>query len=113
MAADTGLSRYYAKLLAQVNWQQAFPEWAIARGFGGLAVVGLSLDRNGGVRSLHIVRPSGIAEFDDNLLAAIRRDGPYGPLPAAAGGQLRVNIAFDATNPAVGREGGGPGGRLR
>jgi TonB family protein len=111
--ADNGLSRYYSRLPKKVNWEAAFPQWAIARGLGGLAVVELTLDQSGGVLSLRIVRPSGFEEFDRNLLSAIRRDAPYGPLPPAAGGSLRVRIAFDATNPAVGRDGGGPGGKTR
>ena len=113
LAGDSGFSRYYRRLLDRVDWSRAFPDWAIAQGMGGLAVVGLTLGSDGSVRAVSIVRPSGIAEFDNNLMAAIRRHGPYGPLPTAAGGRLSVQIAFDATNPAVGREGGGPGGRQR
>jgi TonB family protein len=113
MDTESGLGRYYSQLLSQVDWHDAFPDWAIAEGIGGVTIVGLTLDQNGRVSALSIVRPSGIAEFDRNLLAAIRRDAPYGPLPAAAGARLRVNIAFDAMNPVVGREGVGPGGRTR
>ena len=113
LAGDGGLSRYYRRLLDRVDWSRAFPDWAIARGMGGLAIVSLTLGADGSVQAVNIVRPSGIAEFDNNLLAAIRRDGPYGPLPSAAGGRLSVRIAFDATNPVVGREGDGPGGRRR
>jgi len=111
MNNDFGLGRYYGQLLRQVNWQDSFPEWAIAQGKGGLAVVSITLDANGALSTLSIVRPSGIPEFDRNLIDAIRQGAPYGPLPAEAAGSLRVNIAFDATNPVVGREGGGPGGR--
>lgn len=113
MAADTGFGRYTERLLAQIDWERAFPTWAIARGVGGLTVVALTLDRHGRVRSVSIVRPSGVDEFDANLLTAIRRDGPYGALPAALGDSLTLRIAFDAINPAVGRDGPGPGGRGR
>jgi TonB family protein len=111
LAADTGFSRYTARLLEQIDWERAFPNWAVARGIGGLTVVGLTVDQQGRVLSVAIIRPSGIDEFDRNLVAAIRRDGPYGALPATLGSSLTVRIAFDATNPAVGRDGPGPGGR--
>ena len=111
LAADTGFGRYTQHLLEQIDWERAFPTWAVARGIGGLTVVSLTVDQQGRVVSLSIVRPSGIEEFDRNLVTAIRRDGPYGALPTALGSSLTVRIAFDATNPAVGRDGPGPGGR--
>lgn len=113
MAADTGFGRYTAQLLKQIDWERAFPTWAIARGIGGVAVVAVTLDKQGRVRSISVVRPSGVDEFDANLLTAIRRDGPYGSLPAVLGDSLTLRIAFDATNPVVGREGPGPGRRGR
>jgi TonB family protein len=111
LAADTGFGRYTQQLLEQIDWERAFPTWAVARGIGGLTVVALSVDQHGRVLSVSVVRPSGIDEFDRNLVSAIRRDGPYGVLPKALGSSLTVRIAFDATNPAVGRDGPGPGGR--
>lgn len=111
LAADTGFGRYTAHLLEQIDWERAFPTWAVVRGIGGLTVVALSVDQQGRVLAVSIVRPSGIEEFDRNLVTAIRRDGPYGALPKALGSSLTVRIAFDATNPAVGRDGPGPGGR--
>ncbi len=111
LAADTGFARYTQHLLDQIDWGRAFPTWAVARGIGGLTVVALSVDQQGRVIAVSVVRPSGIDEFDRNLVTAIRRDGPYGALPKPLGSSLTVRIAFDATNPAVGRDGPGPGGR--
>jgi TonB family protein len=111
LAADTGFGRYTQHLLEQIDWERAFPTWAVARGIGGLTVIALSVDHQGRVLAVSVVRPSGIDEFDRNLVTAIRRDGPYGALPKALGSSLTVRIAFDATNPAVGRDGPGPGGR--
>jgi len=111
LAADTGFGRYTERLLEQIDWERAFPKWAVARGIGGLTVIALTIDQQGRVLSVNIVRPSGVEEFDQNLVTAIHRDGPYGALPRALGSSLTVRIAFDATNPAVGRDGPGPGGR--
>jgi TonB family protein len=71
------------------------------------------LDAAGNVSEVSVIRASGIPEFDRNLISAIRRAAPYGRLPEAAGSRLRLHISFDALNPAVGREGPGPGARRR
>jgi hypothetical protein len=64
------------------------------------------------VRDVHLVRGSGIPEFDAKVASALERASPYGPLPRAIRGEgLLLHIAFDAMNPAVGRAGPGPGRR--
>ncbi len=105
---DPRLWRYLRALKRQVDpyWENAFPDWAIEEGRGGLAIVSLTVTRTGHATSVKVVRTSGIKEFDDNLLAAVLRASPFGPLPPKLGkSQLSVNITFDALNPAVGRRG--------
>jgi len=70
-----------------------------------MAIVEMALVGDGSVVGVRVVRPSGIPEFDRNLVEAIRRAGPFDPLPAALAPYHRVSIQFDATNPAVGRDG--------
>jgi TonB family protein len=97
-----------------VDWSDAFPEWAIAQGRSGVAVVRITMRSDGTVAELRLLRSSGVREFDENVLRAIERAAPFDPIPAALGRQsLALNFAFDATNPAVGRSGRGPGGRTR
>ena len=92
--------------------RDAFPQWAIARGLGGLATIGLVVLRDGRVAEARVVRPSGIPEYDRNVLDAVRRAAPYGPLPPELSARpLAMQMSFDATNPAVGRDGPGPGQR--
>ncbi len=104
---DPRFSGYHRGLIARVNrfWGNAFPTWAIAEGRGGVAIVEMALARDGSVASVRVVRPSGIPEFDRNLISAIRRAAPFEPLPAALRPRHWVSIQFDATNPAVGRDG--------
>jgi len=113
-AADLGIRGYAAAVTRKVYpyWEDAFPMWARAEGRGGVAVIGVTLSSDGSVRDLRVLRGSGIPEFDHNVTIALEHASPYGPLPAAIRQNgLTLNIAFDATNPAVGRSGPGPGRR--
>lgn len=120
LGGDVGADRryfgYFGSMLRKVEpyWRTAFPEWAIAEGRGGLATIGMTVQRDGTVTDVHVVRTSGLPQFDQNLVVAVKRASPYGPLPRALASQpLRMNLCFDATNPAVGRAGPGPGQRVR
>lgn len=116
LGTDPRFFDYFERLKKSVAWRSAFPRWAIARGLGGVVVTGLTVAPSGRLTSLRIVRSSGLVEFDRNILAAIR-EASFPPHPAelvrALGHrQLTVHVAWDATNPAVGREGPGPGRRV-
>jgi TonB family protein len=109
---DSGALGYFGNMQSKLEpyWRHAFPTWAIAEGLGGMAIVGVTLSPEGRVQAVTLVRPSGVSEFDRNVMAAVERAGPFGPVPRVFGRHsLRVNVAFDATNPVVGRQGPGPG----
>ena len=109
-----GIRSYAAALTRKVYpyWEDALPMWARAEGRGGVAIIGVTIGENGSIRELHVVRGSGIPEFDQKVATALERASPYGPLPhALRAGGLELHIAFDAMNPAVGRSGPGPGRR--
>lgn len=111
---DPGLVGYFRGIEKKVepHWRNAFPDWAIAQGRGGMAILALTLRRDGTLGRVSVVRPSGIPEFDRNVTAAVQRAAPFGPLPPTLGpGPLTVHMSFDAVNPAVGRDGPGRGGR--
>lgn len=111
-----GVVGYFRGIVRRVDpfWKDAFPDWAIAEGRGGVAIIGVTLQRDGSVLGLRVVRGSGVVEFDRNVLVALQRAAPYGPLPSALGrGPLTVNVSFDALNPAVGRDGPGKGRAAR
>jgi TonB family protein len=109
---DPRLVGYARNLLSRVRWDRAFPEWAISQGRGGIAIIGVTVLPDGRVAKIRIVRPSGVVEFDRNLIAAIERAAPFDPIPHSLNTtELPVHLRFDALNPAVGREGPGPGRR--
>jgi TonB family protein len=116
VGSDPGVVGYFRAIERKVEpfWRNAFPNWAIAEGRGGLATLSLTLRRDGSLAAVSVARPSGVPEFDRNLLDAVRKAAPFGPLPARLGkGPLEFRMTFDATNPAVGRDGPGKGGRGR
>ncbi len=71
----------------------------------------MRLLQSGRIAAVRLVRPSGIAEYDQNVLRRVRRVGAFEPLPDALGREALVKMSWDSLNPAVGREGRGPGGR--
>lgn len=109
---SAGALGYFDSMQAKLEpyWRHAFPIWAIAEGRGGVAIVAVTLSPAGKVLGVSLVRPSGVSEFDHNVMAAVQRAGSFGPVPPVFGRRpLRVEITFDALNPVVGRAGPGPG----
>ena len=114
VGADAGVIGYFRRVTSKVEpyWRSAFPDWAIAEGRSGLAVVSMSIRRDGTLASVSLERSSGVSEFDRNVVEAVRRAAPFGPLPAKLlPGPQPLKMTFDATNPAVGRDGPGRGQR--
>jgi TonB family protein len=83
-------------------WANAFPVWAALEGRGGHTIYTVTISAESNLIGASLARPSGIAEFDENIRKAIHRAFPFDPLPAALGvPQLSVTLSFDAVNPAV------------
>ncbi len=113
-SADPRLIGYFRNIERRVgpHWRDAFPDWAVEQGRSGLAVLSITLSPAGNVLAVRVQRPSGVPEFDRNVIVAVKRAGPFGPLPRVyAARPLTLRMSFDAVNPAIGRESGGPGGR--
>jgi TonB family protein len=102
---------YYRSLIARVQraLSGTFPGWAILEGRGGLVVFDLALFEDGRVASVSLVRPSGVDEYDRNVVHVVRGMPPFGRVPPALGPSAVIRISYDSRNPAVGRSGPGPG----
>ncbi|HWZ90556.1 MAG TPA: TonB family protein, partial [Polyangiaceae bacterium] len=109
---DPGIQGYTASLKQRVDDQltRAFPDWAIEEGKSGHIIFELALLADGRVERVRLVRPSGIEEFDGNVLTGVRRIPSFGPLPRALGHRALITMSYDALNRIIGREGPGPGG---
>jgi TonB family protein len=110
---DPGLQGYYRALVTRLSHalRDSFPDWAIREGRSGLVVFEMRLLESGRIAAVRVVRPSGIAEYDRNVVSRVWRVGTFDPLPHALGREAVVKMSWDSLNPVVGREGRGPGGR--
>ena len=99
---DPRLLPYFRHMKAKIDplWQNAFPRSAIVDLKQGTAILDFVVSKDGSVRvEWPPARPSGIDEFDRNCAAAIRRAGPFEPIPPALGvSELRVRAPFVANN---------------
>jgi TonB family protein len=113
LATDPDLQGFYRAVLAQLDraLSDAFPRWAIAEGRGGLVVFDLTIHEDGRLASVAVVRPSGIDEYDQNVVDGVRRIASFGRVPHEFGSRAVLRINWDSLNPAVGRHGPGPGRR--
>lgn len=60
-----------------------YPERAAERGEEGVCLLKITIDRDGSVAGVRLMDSSGSPLLDNEALAAVRRGGPYGPLPRA------------------------------
>ncbi|HYQ31466.1 MAG TPA: TonB family protein [Polyangiaceae bacterium] len=109
---DPGIQGYVAGLKQRVDDQlrRAFPDWAIEAGRSGHVIFELSVRADGHLERVRMVRPSGIAEYDGNVLNGVQRIASFGPLPKALGQRALITMSYTALNHVIGREGPGPGG---
>jgi len=109
---DPGIQGYIAGLKQRVDEQlkRAFPDWAIEAGKSGHVIFELAVLADGRVERVRLVRPSGIDEYDGNVMTGVRKIASFGPLPKALGQRAVITMSYDALNRVIGREGPGPGG---
>jgi TonB family protein len=114
-ADDPGFSGYSRALTSQLSrvLAKAFPDWAIEQGRGGHVIFEMTLSATGKPTGVRLVRPSGVGEYDDNVLRAVRAVPSFGRLPQGYGTATQFRVSWDALNPVVGRQGSGPGGGHR
>jgi len=110
---DPGFAGYSRALTAKLSkvLAKAFPEWAIEQGRGGHVIFEMTLHADGSPTGVRVVRPSGIEDYDRNVVSLVRGISTFGRLPAGLRAPAQFRVSWDAMNPVVGRSGGGPGGR--
>jgi TonB family protein len=109
---DPGIQGYIASLKQRVDDKlvRAFPDWAIEEGRSGHVIFEFAVLADGRVERVRLVRPSGINEYDGNVLSGVRQIPSFGPLPRALGHRALITMSYDALNRVIGRDGPGPGG---
>jgi TonB family protein len=114
-ADDPGFAGYSRALRSQLSrlLAKAFPDWAVEQGRGGHVIFDLTLRADGRPTGVRLVRPSGIGEYDDNVLRLVSAVTTFGRLPEGFGTPAQFRVSWDALNPVVGRAGPGPAGGHR
>jgi hypothetical protein len=100
--SDPRLLPYFRRLKSKIDplWQNAFPHSAIVDLKQGTVILEFVVARDGTAKvTWPPLRPSGIDEFDRNCAEAIRRAGPFEPIPPVLGvSSLRIRAPFVANN---------------
>jgi TonB family protein len=94
-------NRYLGEVKRKVDPLWEFPHDLALRLEQGDMLVAFTIRRDGSVKDIKVVKPSGFPEFDRNVVAAIHRAAPFGPLPQVFGSELRVTAPFAGENPVV------------
>ena len=102
---DPRLVGYFRGIYGRIHplWQNAFPKSAALEMKQGQVTLEFTISADGHA-TVHWppLRPSGIDEFDRNCADAIRRAGPFSPIPPELGrSSLRIRAPFVASNPVV------------
>jgi TonB family protein len=103
--SDPRLVPYFRRVHARIEplWADAFPKSAMLELKQGTVILEFTIAEDGTARvSWPPLRPSGIDEFDRNCADAIRRAGPFEPIPRDLGRtRLRIRAPFVASSPIV------------
>jgi protein TonB len=95
--ARAAMASWRDLLMARLQRAKRYPASAEARRAQGIATLNFRLDRDGRVLSQRIVKSSGHADLDQEVLALVRRAQPLPPFPPAMTQsviQLSVPIRF-------------------
>jgi periplasmic protein TonB len=86
-------SSWQTLLLKHLQQYKNYPTGARARGEQGVVLLAFTLDRGGHVVARHIVRSSGHADLDEEVLALVERAQPLPAFPASmAQAQLDLTV---------------------
>jgi TonB family protein len=106
---DPRLVSYFRRVHARIEplWADAFPKSAMMDLKQGTVILEFTILEDGAARvTWPPLRPSGIDEFDRNCADAIRKAGPFEPIPPELARQLarsslRIRAPFVALSPIV------------
>lgn len=92
--ASVSPARWQARVAAHLERRKRYPSSARQAGKQGTVQVRFSIDANGNVQSVSLVRTSGVQELDDEVVSLVRRASPVPAPPPGAGRTIVVPIRF-------------------
>jgi protein TonB len=96
-AGNAAASNYPGKVVAKLRRALRYPADARRQKLRGEAMVGFTVNADGGTRGVRLLRSSGSAVLDKAALDAVRRAAPFPSIPEAAGRSqwsFEVPLAF-------------------
>lgn len=72
---------YFSGLRKQIELVWIYPSEAIRRGLQGAVHLEMTIEKDGRVSKVKVVRSSGYSSLDDNMLKTIKLAAPFAPLP--------------------------------
>jgi TonB family protein len=98
---DRRYALYFRGIYRKVDRLWKFPKALEVEFEQGDVLVQFTILADGNVREVRVRKSSGLPAFDHNVVAAIRRAAPFGPIPQGLGRSLRVLAPFEFSNPMV------------
>jgi TonB family protein len=94
-AANGGEAMSYKVIvLGLLERVKRYPETARQRGAKGSAIIGFVLDEFEGVGSVSLLRTSGEADLDAEIVAVVNRAAPFPPPPPGAHHSFAIEVGF-------------------
>ncbi|MGQ9592316.1 MAG: energy transducer TonB family protein, partial [Planctomycetota bacterium] len=85
-------ARYIAGVLARIHAAKRYPQQARWRGEEGLAEVAFTIEADGRVSTVELVKPSGRPLLDAEARAMVRRAAPFEEIPRELGSRIRLVV---------------------
>lgn len=88
------IANYHGRIAAHLARHKQYPAGARGRGQEGGASVTFGLDGGGHVTSVRLARASGVADFDQEAVAMVRRASPFPAPPTGRSMSFTVPVSF-------------------
>ncbi len=94
--ADPRYAEYFAELKRRIEERWSYPTEASRQGLSGSGELRFVLRKDGSVKSVEILKSSGVRVLDSYIENAIRLAAPFPPVPASVGGDvIPISINFN------------------
>jgi TonB family protein len=92
---------YFRGIYRKVQPLWVFPKQLEVVYEQGEVIVQFAILGDGTVRDVRVHKSSGYRQFDANVIAAIEKAAPFGPIPRGLGRRLEILAPFEFANPMV------------
>jgi protein TonB len=91
---SAALKNYFSQVASHLSRHKRFPPDARAAGHNGTAMVSFTVDGSGNVDAVRLAHSSGVASFDAESLAMVKRASPFPAPPSGQSVNFTVPVNF-------------------